>query len=187
MLSGLGLNEIKILTAERRIKFMDSICARIGETSDSRSSQFKTFEACDNLNQIDFQRLRDNACFDRLKILDELMVSYIKYQIAHDDIKIVLSYLSSVRDGDPILKQIIASQNMFDDVKFLRNLNIEVRQAKQRSVDSSIEVKKTLDREWNKTFDLQDLESATKIIKILKTNIKKFENLKETLSMEVKS
>ncbi|MCO5113406.1 MAG: hypothetical protein M9899_04445 [Bdellovibrionaceae bacterium] len=176
-----GLKRNQVLTAERRSIFMDQVCERIGVSPEERKNQFKTFATCDQLNENEFQELRHKGEFVRLQHLDNLMHAYIKHQVAHDDVKTTINYLSHSVPSDPILVSVYDGEVDLNSIDSLRELTANVRLAMIRSESPVKEVRKALDREWNRTFELQDKTVASDIVSLLETQIQKFRSLEKTL------
>jgi hypothetical protein len=177
----IGMKRNQILTAERRSKFMDQACGRIGVSPEERKSQFKTFSTCDQLNENEFQELRHKGEFDRLHALDNLMHAYIKHQVAHDDIKVTINFLTYASPTHPLLKSLLDGDLNIENVESLRELTANVRLELIRSESPVKEVRKALDKEWNRTFELQDKSVAADIVALLQTQVLKFKSLEETL------
>lgn len=116
-----GYTKQHILKAERVYGRLDSYCEASGEKPHERASQVKAFETYDQICENTFQNLKDVGDFGRLMALDKVAKSFLKHQIAHDDLKVTVEGLSKLSEKDPVF-QAIESDEYLDSVDNLRRL-----------------------------------------------------------------
>lgn len=177
-----GHTRAKVLHLEGTSAFMDNLCSNFDVTAESRKSQFKAFESCFKIDNSEFQELRIKGEWDTYEKLEQLMKGFLKLGVAHDDIHVSLQYLAKAKPTDPLLKQVLSNEFNFEDIEDLRKITINVRLAMIKADSPLKELKKACDREWHRTFELQDKEVASDIVAELSLVIKKFESLRDSIA-----
>ena len=177
-----GYSRAKVLQLEGTSAFMNDLCDEFGVDAEERKSQFKAFETCYKINKSDLQDLRIKGDFDRFEKVEDLMKGYLKLGVAHDDINTTLSYLAKAKPTDSLVTQMMDDEFDSSNIEDLRKLTVNVRLAQIKADSPVKEIKKACDREWQRTFELQEKQVASDIVDELKLVIQKFETLRDSMA-----
>lgn len=146
-------------------------CEEIGVDLDDRKSQYKTFETYEKLSEKEIKEARLIGDFQRVEFLENICSAYIKNNIAHDDMAIVVSTLAKLPTDHSFIKEINEGEYDLSKIEDIRSLTSEIRIYNERErVNPPEEFKKAA----SKVFKLLQSDPNDKVVSAVAKQAKEF-------------